>query len=107
MLVISEISTDVGHVKGTEYVVEDTLSRPNVAEITGGNAQPLSPTALAEAQHVDSELHRLCLNDINITGLDKPLICNISAGSPRPFAPFSFRRQLYDFLDELSHTGIR
>lgn len=62
---------------------------------------------------VESELRRLRsasgawhLKGTTLPGLDKPLTCDISAGSPRPFVPFLLRQQLLDSLHGLSRPCI-
>ena len=35
------------------------------------------------------------------------LLCDISTGSPRPFVPKSFRRNIFEMIHSLSHPSIR
>ena len=110
---ISEFTSDIRHVSGVDNSVADALSRPSpVSEL---NQQPVDFSALATAQLTDPELAKLRLNkssklewqEILLPTCSKPLVCDTSTGSPRPFVPSKFRRAIFDSLHQLAHPGIR
>lgn len=44
---------------------------------------------------------------VPIFGTDKILFCDGSTGSPRPFIPLKFRREVFDNFHNLHHPGIK
>ena len=87
-------------------VVADALSRANSV------TSPLDCQALASSQDQDAELQDKLKNDsalrlerIHIPGTDVNLYCDTSTQQPRPFITTPYRRQVFDTLHGLSHTG--
>ena len=108
---ISQFTSDVRYIKGSENAAADALSRVAVNTITSNT---IDFHAMALAQQNDLELIRLqpgttslTLQPIPLPTTDAALICDTSTGSPRPFVPKSFRRSVFDALHGLSHPGIR
>lgn len=103
---ISQFSTDIRHVAGTQNVVADMLSR--VDQISTS----VDSTELATVQATDAELQRL-LADSSSSGLvsvpfpEAMIYCDVSRGTARPFVPVSLRRQVFEALHSLSHPGPR
>lgn len=69
--------------------------------------------ALAQCQTTDPKLRALfvqgsslILENILIPGIDVTLYCSTSTTKARPFIRKSYRRQIFDNLDNLSHLGI-
>ncbi|KAL3216840.1 hypothetical protein MRX96_032721 [Rhipicephalus microplus] len=69
---------------------------------------------MAIAQQGDSKLrvlrlqeNFLKLKDIQLPGCAIPLVCDTSAGCPRPYVPAAFRRSVFDALRSFSNPGIR
>ena len=110
---ISQFTTDIRHVRGTENTVADALSR--ISSLT-----PLPSTidldALATVQRQDEELNQF-RNDPSSSPFDfqdhplptsnNTITCDISTGRPRPFVPKAFRRFIFNSLHNLSHPGIK
>lgn len=113
MAFISEFTTDIRFVKGTENAAADALSRIGVNRCS---FEPhLVPYAeLAAAQRADAELQKLrttsatlIFEDVRMHGSDDTIACDMSTGQPRPFIPAHLRRTIFDSLHGLSHPGIR
>ena len=112
---ISQFTSDIRHVTGSDNTVADALSHLEV------NAVQLHSTlatvdfkALAKAQPTDSELQQiqssnpaLTLTRVTMPMCQDTLLCDTSTGTPRPYVPQEFRRKVFDSLHGLSHPGIR
>ena len=109
---ITEFTTDIRHIQGKDNTAADALSRLQV------NAASSSPSSLdydklANAQAEDPEIQEIpqAKNSIHFTKVnlpmtDKPVLCDLSTGNPRPWVPKEFRRAAFLSLHELSHPGI-
>ncbi|XP_037871124.1 uncharacterized protein LOC119629453 [Bombyx mori] len=90
---ISQFTTDIRHISGSNNIVADALSRVDELE------SPIDLTDLSLAQHNDSELAEhlhnssLRLQKMDFPGSQKPLFCDVSTSVPRPFITEQFRRQ--------------
>ena len=115
---IAEFSTDIQYVKGTQNIVADALSRNSVLAISPPSNSPSLPVhvnfdAIADAQVNDSQLSALrsdpkfLFQPITLPSASQPVLCDTSTGTPRPFVPVAFRRQVFESLHNLSHPGIR
>ena len=109
---VSQFTSDIRHVKGSENPVADALSRIKLNALTQqqgiafedmARAQANDPD-LADFQHVSSSLQ---LETVPVPASDTTIICDISTGTPRPFVPKSFRRIVFNSLHSLSHPGVR
>ena len=109
---VSQYTTDVRHVPGTDNAVADALSR-TVAVLR----EPQSPLhdfdALAVAQQEDESLqafvaseHSLALREVKLAS-GQSLLVDESTGRPRPLIPERLRRQYFRLLHGLSHPGVR
>lgn len=109
---ISQYSTDIRHVQGSQNVVADALSRIEIDSIT--NSPILNFNEFAEAQKNDQELQNIIQSSTaSLKLVEKPcqmtdtkLFCDVSTGTPRPFVPVSFRRIIFQHLHNISHPGI-
>lgn len=107
---ISQFSTDVRHISGSDNVVADALSRV-IEEIT--MPTPLDFSELAKAQRNDPRLAELRRNiklkiaKKRVGGTNVSVFCDVSTGKPRPYLPISFRREVFDSIHGLSHSGKR
>ncbi|GBN01125.1 Transposon Ty3-G Gag-Pol polyprotein, partial [Araneus ventricosus] len=109
---ISQYSTDIRHVQGSQNIVADALSRIEVDSIT--KSPILNFEEFARAQKDDSDIQKFFHNDASSLQLElKPcqtsncnLLCDTSTGVPRPFVPTSFRKLIFDHLHNLAHPGI-
>ena len=109
---ISEFTSDIRHISGSENLPADALSRLVVDAI--GNVVDLDYDKLAIAQTNDCEIQRylknpggLRLRQLEVPKSQSKLWCDISTGKPRPFLPSAFRRSAYERLYDLSHPGIK
>ncbi len=112
---ISQFTSDIRHVPGSDNAVADALSRlPVNALHTGNTTTIVDYQAMAAAQledrtlstlQADSSLH---LQQVPIAMSDGvSLLCDVSTGISRPVVPESFRRHVFDCLHCQSHPGIR
>ena len=108
---ISQFSTDIRYVEGSENIVADTLSR--LEKITVPS--PTDFAAIADEQKQDSELqcllrssstHNLNLQPMRLSP-EASLYCDIQGSCVRPYVPASFRRAIFNQLHGLSHPGIK
>ena len=110
---ISQFTTDIRHVRGTENTVADALSR-----ISSLNPLPstIDLDAFAAVQRQDEELnqfrnHPSCssfdFQDHPLPTSNNTITCDISTGRPRPFVPKAFRHSIFYSLHNLSHPGIK
>ena len=113
LLFISEFTNDIRHIDGQSNVVADSLSR--VAEL-------YCPTnidfaELAAAQETDDYVARIsnCNNSNSKVSLkklywptvNKPIYCELSKNTARPYLPEKFRRIAFDNIHSISHPGVR
>ena len=112
---ISQFTTDLRHVHGSDNPAADALSR------LGTNALHIQHPSividfreLAVAQRNDPDLAKLRA-DTSLRFEHVPIafsdglsiICDVSTGTQRPYVPRSFRRAIFDSLHCMSHPGIR
>ena len=105
---VSQFTTDIRHIAGSDNVVADTLSRLETLERT------VDFEALAASQAVDPELQAFLLKDsglalehVSIPGSSSRIWCDTSAERVRPFLTPPFRRPVFNTLHGLSHAGIK
>ena len=108
---ISEFTSDISHIKGRENEAADALSRIFVVTST---TTPLDFNEIARAQKNDDALQTLRLSNRSLKLQDMVLpmcadtiVCETSTGTPRPYVPAQYRRQVFNVLHSLSHSGIR
>ncbi|GFX06805.1 transposon Tf2-9 polyprotein [Trichonephila clavipes] len=109
---ISQFSTNIQHVPGTQNLVADALSRIEIDSIS--QASCLDYKDIAAAQLVDEELKQLL--ETNSTSLtlkqqyfpleDITLTCDVSTNVSRPFIPKDYHKIIFQHLHGLSHPGI-
>lgn len=106
---ISQFSTDIQHVSGTNNVVADALSRIDEIKCT-----TLGTKALAAAQNEDIELRTLLHNNTSSLNLqpmllapDLKILCDVSHNKIRPYVPPNLRYSVFLNLHNLAHPGIR
>lgn len=111
LLYISEFTTDIRHVNGTDNVVADALSRIETISCP----TTIDYTELAKAQETDPILENL-LKKVNSKLIFKKMIfpgtniavyCEISADKIRPYLPDQFRRIAFNSVHNMSHPGVR
>lgn len=106
---ISQFSTEILHVAGSENIVADALSRLNQI----GMPTILDSKAIAKAQEKDDELQdilkgnsSLKLQKLHINE-DTSLYCDVATGHIRPYIPSTLRRRVFNSVNVLSHPSGR
>lgn len=107
---ISQFTTDIHHIKGSDNVLADALSR--IEAISMPNT--IDYNEIAQAQTTDEELNDLLTNSdvlkfkaITLPDCSKSIYCDLSTGTARPYIPEIFRKKVFTTLHNLSHPGIR
>lgn len=107
---ISQYTTDIRHVSGSENVVADALSR--IEAITFGGKIDLQ--ALADAQKTDVELQTLLkgttglnLKQMQIEPGSPPVCCDVATTKLRVYLTPEFRRSAFEQVHNISHPGGR
>lgn len=112
---ISQFTSDIRYVKGSENVVADTLSRPDCDSI---DCSTPSLEILAKSQGCDEELQTFLNPDNSIASSTKlvkigvpaselEVWCDISTGRNRPFVPKELREKVFVTFHNISHPGVR
>lgn len=112
LIFISEFTTDIRHVSGSQNVVADALSRIPIDSITCPTS--IDYEKIAEAQEKDKSTidllasqKNLTLKQVTIPTSRKPIYCETSTSYIRPYLPEEFRKPAFDALHSISHPGIR
>ena len=108
---ISQFTTDLQHIKGSDNVVADTLSRHNQLDaIIQQVPSPWTIEQMCDAQKQDIELFKMkgsaTLKPINITPNIR-LIYDTSGSRQRLYVPDCFRRTVFEQHHNVSHPGTR
>ena len=102
---ISQFTTDINHISGSDNVVADAFSRLESIVTT------VDYNVLQREQENDNELKNFLNNNNTALKLQKIKIedaniyCDQSTSRPRPFITSSFRKAIFDNLHNLSHPG--
>ncbi|UYV84182.1 hypothetical protein LAZ67_X001460, partial [Cordylochernes scorpioides] len=103
---ISQFTTDIKYIKGTDNIVADALSR--VDAIT-----TIDYEEIAKEQTGDSELQNLISKNTSLKFKQCPLQsgnllwCDVSTNNIRPFISIKFQMMVFTNFHELSHPGIK
>ncbi|GFU66947.1 transposon Tf2-11 polyprotein [Trichonephila clavipes] len=107
---ISQFTTDIRYIAGSDNVVADTFSRISQIDLLNSNDY----SRLSEDQSSDLELQSLMgsatgleLRPMYFAHSDKPFYCDVSMGTVRPYVTKQFRRQIFNQLHTLSHPGVK
>ena len=109
---VSQFTTDIRHIKGTDNIVADALSR-NVYTIWPDNSNRIDLQTIAEhQQQSDENLHHNASSSLQLTEQPLPfasetILCDRSTGVNRPVVPTILRRRVFDSLHGLAHPGTR
>ena len=112
---ISQFTTDLHHVQGSNNTAADALSRLTTNALHINSPTPVVDfQELAMAQTDDPELARLRadsslrLEQVPLALTEGEFITfDVSTGVQRPYVPRSFRKAIFDILHDMSHPGIR
>ena len=102
---LSEICSDASHIKGSNNIVADTLSRPIAAVSLDPFDLSYIATQQTEAGNLDNSNSSLQLSPFALPN-GSSILCDTSTNVPRPFLPPSCRRSAFDELHNLSHPGV-
>ncbi|BHF65440.1 hypothetical protein SprV_0200845000 [Sparganum proliferum] len=106
---ISQFTADIRYVRGSDNVVADALSRPDINTLTSD----FDLAKLADLQTADESIAdlrsstTLQLRDATIPASPGTILCDWSTGTPRPVVPRPYRKVVFDHFHSLSHPGIR
>lgn len=106
---ISEYTTNIQHISGKDNIVADTLSRIEAMF----NADQVNFEELALSQQNDGEIRdveqnsSLQLKLIQLPNTQVSLWCDVSTTRVRPYITPLFRRQIFNSIHNISHSGKR
>nr|VZI33586.1 unnamed protein product [Spirometra erinaceieuropaei] len=106
---ISQFTADIRYVRGSDNVVADALSRPDINTLTSD----FDLAKLADLQSGDKTIDdlrsttTLQLRDAPLPVSPGTILCDWSTGTPRPVVPLSFRKTVFKHFHSLSHPGNR
>ncbi|MBM6549370.1 RNase H-like domain-containing protein [Streptococcus dysgalactiae] len=106
---VTQFSSDIRHVSGGDNVA-DALSRIGLIST---EHRGIDLEALAAAQRSDStflQLHEnssLQVRELLLPSSSGTIFCDTTLPHSRPIVPTSWRRNVFDTLHNLAHTGIR
>jgi len=106
---ISQYTTLIVHIKGTDNSVADAFSR--LCTITSPTTVDLAQ--FKQAQEADPELEQLLHSSTSLKlqrvryDEDISIYCDISTGYVRPYVPETLRQQVFAFVHNLSHPSGR
>ena len=108
---ISQFTTDLQHIKGSDNVVADTLSRHNqVDAIIQQVPSPWTVEEMCRAQKEDAELDNMktssTLKPISVSP-EIRLVYDTSGSRQRLYVPMCFRRTVFEQYHNVSHPGTR
>src|SRR5215469_5106913 len=104
---ISQFTTDIRHISGSENVTADALSRieVNTLELPSLDLKQLAIAQLSENIKPQSN-SSLTIEWIRFPDLGCSIHCDTSTGTPRPLVPPSMRKQVFQSIHNLNHPGI-
>lgn len=106
---ISQFTTEIVHVSGSDNIVADALSRINAIDMP----TILSTVDIKSAQETDSELQQLLASKDTSCNLQRLIIenqsiyCDTSTGWIRPYLPTALRRRAFDIVHSAAHPSNR
>ena len=106
---ISQFTSDIHHVKGSDNSVADALSCVETNAMHTTETPAVDFKDIATEQQTDPvlaqlrDISSLKLDAIPISGTDSNILCDVSTGVPRPYVPCKFQRNVFDSLHSLGH----
>lgn len=107
---VSQFSTNIVHLPGSQNVTADALSRIQSIEMP----IVISADDLIREQVNDEELHSLLqsetglkLSKLHLDDTDQPIYCDTSGDDIRPYVPASLRHPVFTSVHRVSHPGVR
>ncbi len=97
--IISQFTSAIHHIRGSQNVVADALSRLEMNAALSGQPLIVDNAAMAQAQVTDTQIRALqsslpsplVVEAIPLPTTDLPLLCDISTGTQRPLVPLQWR----------------
>ena len=104
LAILTEFISDIEHVKGSQNIVADCLSRPTLVVQIDACDLPV----LAEAQTSDTEIQSFQdLKRFTIPGDNQFIWCDLSTSYPRPFVPSKLHDSIFYSIHSINHPGIK
>ena len=102
---ILEYVESVEYIRGSENVVADHLSRPQLNAIT---VDAFDFEAIAKHQLSDPEIDRVKdkLKTHHLAS-GTEILCDSALNVPRPYVPIAFRNRVFDELHNIAHPGVK
>ena len=111
LVFISQFCVNIQHIRDSQTVVADALSRLETLRIPATIAYKFLFEEQAKCpilrNLIQSNSTSLTLRMIKVPGCDGEIICDTSSGQTRPYIPSSLRPLVFESLHGLSHPGIR
>ncbi|BHF67662.1 hypothetical protein SprV_0301069000 [Sparganum proliferum] len=106
---ISQFTADIRYVRGSDNVVADALSRPDInTHIFDFDLAKLADLQTADESIADLRTSTtLQLRDAPLPASPGTILCDWSTGTPRPVVPLPYRKVVFDHFHFLFHPGIR
>ncbi|GFT54945.1 transposon Tf2-8 polyprotein [Trichonephila clavipes] len=105
---ISQFTTNIVHIPGSDNIAADVLSR--VSAITFPSQ--IDYDCIAETQQTDQELHTLIasgasleLKKVTFPNSSTEIKCDLSTGTARPYIPKQHRQDVFSAMHNLSHPA--
>lgn len=111
---IGQFTTDIRHVKGTNNLVADALSRIEISTIE--TPSHIDFVEMANNQKNDDELRQILehpdksslkLQPFPMGSPTVELYCDVTTSRIRPFVPEVDRKRIFSSLHSISHPGIK
>lgn len=105
---ISQFTSDIRHLAGTDNAVADALSRISQIDCPS----KIDWSEIATHQIADKELKNLLQNErlkwkqISLP-CNKTLYCEVSTNAIRPYIPRIYRNEIFNTLHNITHPGIK
>lgn len=110
LMFISEFTTDIRYIVGSENQCADALSRIETVHCPA----TIDYAKLAEAQSHDEYITannkvsgNIQLKRVVLPHCNSQIYCEMSTNNARPYVPESFRKAIFDSVHTLSHPGVR
>jgi cleavage and polyadenylation specificity factor subunit 1 len=106
---VAEYTSDIRHVPGSQNSVADALSRPAAAVAPAPVAVDFDQVAAQQATCSDVQALKSS-SSLQVRAVkvgEREMWCDFSTQSVRPLVPSSLRRNVFEALHNLAHSGTR
>ena len=106
---ISQFTSDIQYIKGSDNIVADTFSRSTIQSV---DSVDLTFELIVDEKRKDATLDKLNhtslqLKEHPVPFETKTILCDAKTGYSRPYIPPSLRKRLFTHFHNLSHPGRR